>query len=619
MKRVGIYFFYDTDGVVDDYVGYFLEAINQHLEKLIIVVNGKLTVQGRQYLEAYSDDVIVRENIGFDVWAYKTAIEYIGWDELAEYDELLLMNYTQFGPIYPFSEMFDAMNVRELDFWGVTTHHESVGWYDCPMYGYLPEHIQSSFIVIRNKLLASIEYKKFWQNMPVISTYDDSVKYYEGIFTKYFNDMGFSSGTYINTEHLRDITRYPLLLAAREVVIKQRCPVIKRKMFYGHYGVIVQESLGTDARQTYEYIKSYTSYDTGLIWQNILRTCNMRDIWRMLQLNYVASNDTLCAKNVVNKQITSSVGTIGLVAHLYFEDEIEYCIKYIKNAVECTIDVFITTHTQDMKAKIQKVLLKSNISAEIQVVENRGRDVSALLVGAKDFVLSHDLICFVHDKKTTQVKPWSIGQAFAETCFENTLSSTLYVSNVIDLFKNNDRLGILSPLLPLIGPYIQATIDGWTDNFEITQNFLKKNNFKVPIDRRLSPVSPYGTMFWFRTEALRNLFELNFSYDYFPKEPIHYDGTILHAIERSYSLIAQSEGFYAANISTHDFVRTQLTTYEYIYGYLAHQSTSYPTYYQDLNYKVYAKIVSVLPRFVKKPLKYMIITLIDLKNRLKKQ
>ena len=94
MKRVAIYFFYDKDGVVDRYVNYFLEDFKQNLDRLIVVCNGKLTPEGREEFSKYTNEIIVRENKGFDVWAYKEGIEYIGWDNLEKYDELLMINFT---------------------------------------------------------------------------------------------------------------------------------------------------------------------------------------------------------------------------------------------------------------------------------------------------------------------------------------------------------------------------------------------------------------------------------------------------------------------------------------------------------------------------------------------
>ena len=102
MKRVAIYFFYDKDGVVDRYVNYFLEDFKKNLDRLIVVCNGKLTPEGRQEFSKYTNEIIVRENKGFDVWAYKEGIEYIGWDNLKNYDELVMLNMTIMGPVYSF-------------------------------------------------------------------------------------------------------------------------------------------------------------------------------------------------------------------------------------------------------------------------------------------------------------------------------------------------------------------------------------------------------------------------------------------------------------------------------------------------------------------------------------
>lgn len=110
MKRAGIYFFFDKDGIVDRYVPYFITGLHEVVDYIVVVVNGRLTAEGRKTLAEAADDLIVRENRGFDAWAYKEAIEYIGWDELREFDELVIANSTIYGPLYPFQEAFDRMD-----------------------------------------------------------------------------------------------------------------------------------------------------------------------------------------------------------------------------------------------------------------------------------------------------------------------------------------------------------------------------------------------------------------------------------------------------------------------------------------------------------------------------
>ena len=54
---------------------------------------------------------------------------------------------------------------------------------------------------------------------------------------------------------------------------------------------------------------------------------------------------------------------------------------------------------------------------------------------------------------------------------------------------------------------------------------------------------PVGTMFWARPAAIASLIDLRLQWDDYPAEPLGYDGTILHAIERLVPLVAVSSGF----------------------------------------------------------------------------
>jgi rhamnosyltransferase len=47
VKRLGIYFFYDKDGIVDDYNLFLLNDLKENIDKLLIVYNSLLTNVGR--------------------------------------------------------------------------------------------------------------------------------------------------------------------------------------------------------------------------------------------------------------------------------------------------------------------------------------------------------------------------------------------------------------------------------------------------------------------------------------------------------------------------------------------------------------------------------------------
>ena len=553
MKRVAIYFFYDKDGIVDGYVDYFLEDLKKNLDRLIVVCNGKLTSEGRKKFSKYTNEIIVRENKGFDVWAYKEGIEYIGWDNLKNYDELIMLNMTIMGPIYPFKEMFDEMDSRkDIDFWGITKFHKfPVDPWGLIQYGYIPEHIQSHFIAVRKPMLKSYEFKQHWEKMRMINTYFESVSYHESIFTKKFNDKGFKSDTYVNSNDLKDFTDHPIIDYPKKIIKENKCPIFKRRSFFNSYDDFLTRGMGRSSLELFKYIEKNTNYDVNLIWDNILRVENMYDIKNTLHLNYNLPSDySLLEDNKSQK--------IGLFFHIYFEDLIEECFHYVSNVPEYT-DIFITTDKENKKIKIENKFSKLKNKVDVKVIENRGRDVSAFLVPNREEILKYDIACFAHDKKTKQLHPELKGEEFKYKCLENILGNKNFVSNIIDLFIKNPRLGLLSPPAPNHAEFYGNLGREWGENYDITVELLKDLNIESNVDKSKAPIAPYGTMFWFRPKAMKKLLEKTWVYKDFPEEPNKVDGTILHAIERAYPFVVQEAGFYSANVLNEEFARVEMT------------------------------------------------------------
>lgn len=561
VKRLGIFFFYDKDGIVDDYVLYLLDDLVKSLERIIIVCNGLLNKEGREKFKKYTDEVFVRENKGFDVWAYKTALEYVGWDKLAEYDEAVLLNSTIMGPVYPFSEMFAEMDRRDVDFWGITKYgKEEIDPFGCNPYNYVPEHIQSHFMVFRQSFLKSIELKMYWDEMPEIDSYIKSVGYHESAFTKRFEDKGFTWDVYVDTDEYKGLTTYPLIFYPKDLIVNHRCPIFKRRGFFQDYDYVVTNTVGQGSMELYKYLCESGIYDVRMIWQNILRTCSQADIARNLHLNYVLP--TRNEPEPLLEKIAAE-SKVALVMHLYFPDLLEDSLGWASAMPENT-DVYITTNTEEKKKEIEAVFsaLKCR-KLDVRVIENRGRDVSSLLVGVRDVVMDYDYVCFVHDKKTAQVKPGSVGEGFAYKCFRNTLYNRRYVLEMIRLFKENPRLGIASPPAPNHGDFFPGLGYEWTHNYEATKKLADELKIKVILDPEKEHLAPLGTMFWFRPEAMRPLFAKEWKYEDFPKEPNKVDGTLLHAVERLYPFAVQEAGYYPAFVMADEYARIEITNLYY--------------------------------------------------------
>lgn len=71
---------------------------------------------------------------------------------------------------------------------------------------------------------------------------------------------------------------------------------------------------------------------------------------------------------------------------------------------------------------------------------------------------------------------------------------------------------------------------------------LDKMNINFTLDSN-NLIFPAGSMFWYKPDALKSLFLLNLTHDDFPKEPISESGTIMHAIERLFGIVAEYNGY----------------------------------------------------------------------------
>lgn len=558
INRYAVYVFYDKNGIVDEYNDVFLKGLKQVVSHLLVICNGQMRPEGKQRIEAIADEVIFRENKGYDVTAYKEGILKPGFQKLCEYDEVIICNDTMYGPLYPFAEMFDTMAKKDIDFWGITNFHEvPFDPFGTVEYGYLPKHIQSFFMVFRKSLVESQDFQQYWSQFPPINGYEEAIGRHEAIFTKKFADKGFKWAVYADSTDLEGYTYDPLRDFPKYLVEEKRCPVIKKRSFYHEYGEAMERSGGEATREVFNYIDKNLSYDCGLIWKNLLRTQNMADLKKRMQLNYVLSSKTVKKKPEKNYKI-------ALVLHIYYDDLAGYCRNYAESMPEGT-DVYVTVPNEEKLQIVKAAFVDFPYNVEFRITGNRGRDVAPFLVGCKDIIGKYDLICKMHDKRVYQIKPMSLGHSWSYKCFENLQKNKILVENIISLFEQNPYLGMVTPPIPNHGPYYPITGKGeWGDNFKVAKELADTLHLTVDMNPEKEPVAPLGSMFWVRGDALNHLFAHDWQYEEMPKEPIQDDATVLHAIERIYPFCVQEAGYYSAWVMVDTYARVEMDNWRYL-------------------------------------------------------
>lgn len=559
-QRLGIYCFYDKYGHAASFIKTFLDDLMDNLDDLVVVVNGQLSDQARQLFSEYTKTIIVRENKGLDVAAYKQAILTLGWEKLESYDEVICLNDTVMGPVYPFREMFACMDCKDVDFWGITAYAgETVDKEQ------IPTHLQAYWHAYRRSLVSSPAFHEYWETMPLWKDYAEVTRKHEMTFTKHFADLGFTWASYIDWRKYQGYSSYPLLYMPMQIVRDDRCPIFKRRSFFVDYSAYFDQTAGQPALDLYEYLRDHTDYDVDMIWDAILPSYNIDDIRKAMHLDYVLPSQA------INPQ-THDRPRSAFIYHVYFMDLLEDTCHYIASLPEET-DLYITS-TEDKIPQIREYMQQRGISHQATFIPviNRGRDVSALLVAACPVVLSgkYDVIGFAHDKKSSQNQEnghhGTESQGFAYKLMENTLGSEAYVKNILTLFAENPRLGQVTPPPPYHALYFAHTIPhDWGANYEITKELLEDRlGIHVPLSPTKPTASAMGSCYWFRVEALKPLFEYGWKYeDFLPEGQMGEDGTISHAIERANGYICQSRGYYPAWVLSDRYARIEVDSLFY--------------------------------------------------------
>lgn len=551
-RRVIFYLYYESRGIVDDYVTYKLGHLRPFAETIVVISNGDLVDEGRAALEGVADEVWTRENVGFDVWGYKEALERFGEARLAEYDELVLMNYTWFGPVRPFEPVFERMEALEVDFWGITEHggaeHNPFGMEPAS----LPPHIQSHWIAVRPRMFLTEVWRAYWRDMPMINTYLDSVFNHESRFTAHFESFGFRREVAFPPEDYPTV--HPAFDSALQL-IKDGCPVLKRRPFF--HDPLYLDSNTVVGRWLMDAAAEY-GYPVEMILTNIARSAEPR------VLNTNASLLEIMPDTDISYDRSAPL-KLAAIVHIFYEEMTEELLTGVSYLPE-PYDLYITTTSED-KARYIDRILERRADPQIKHVEvrvlpsNRGRDLSAFFVACRDVLLGgdYDLIFKVHSKKTVQ-RDAHIGEFFKRQQLDNLLHSPGYVANLVGLFQKHSGLGLVFP--PTIHMGFPTLGGAWFSNKEPTAALNKRLGIRVPLDD-VSPLAPMGAMWVVRPEAIRLITEVEWDYaDYFA-ETEHRDGGLAHVQERILAYAAGELGYYPRTVANTEYAAISHTFLEY--------------------------------------------------------
>ncbi len=255
--------------------------------------------------------------------------------------------------------------------------------------------------------------------------------------------------------------------------------------------------------------------------------------------------------------VSQSPLRIGIHVHLFHIDMADELVRYLQD-FPTRFDLYVTVTDTAFAPAAQKLfgpaLLPRIGLLKIVPVPNRGRDVAPWILTMRPWQGAYDLFCHVHTKASAHI---GFGDRWRRYLFDNLIRADA-AARVIDIFTRHPDLGCLFPgvysrvrrVLIHANTHANASLYGSEHEYNLITALLKRMDLEGEL-RRSELFFSVGTMFWYRPQALRQLFSVPLELEEFEPEPIGVGGTLAHAVERLPGLVAVRNGYAVRTFTPH--------------------------------------------------------------------
>jgi len=225
-------------------------------------------------------------------------------------------------------------------------------------------------------------------------------------------------------------------------------------------------------------------------------------------------------------------GQVALHVHVFYPELLAPILERLgHNHVKP--DLFLSFSDPALEPAIRQTLAAHQRQASLHPVPNRGRDIGPLLSELGQHLdQAYAFHGHLHTKKSVLIDGGT-AERWREFLLVNLLGDAgrPMADQILATMQEHPDLGLVFPDDP--------GCLGWTDNRTHAESLATRLQLP-PLPEAIN--FPVGTMFWARRGALSRLYQLGLSWDDYPAEPLGYDGTMLHAIERLLPQICLASG-----------------------------------------------------------------------------
>ena len=218
---------------------------------------------------------------------------------------------------------------------------------------------------------------------------------------------------------------------------------------------------------------------------------------------------------------------VAVVVHIYYEDTWPDIAGALRG-LTVPFDLIVTTVAG--RERLIETIRRAYPAAEIEITENRGRDIGSFLTllerGRLD---SYRYICKIHGKKSIDGgRKTYMGAMWRRRLLFDLIGAPGAANAAIDMFERDPSVGMIGPKVFRLPKAGYSEDLSWSANRPMTLKIAERMG--MPADKFQLDFFG-GTMFWVRPEALKPLRDLNLAAD-MPYESGLIDGDLPHALER---------------------------------------------------------------------------------------
>ena len=232
----------------------------------------------------------------------------------------------------------------------------------------------------------------------------------------------------------------------------------------------------------------------------------------------------------------------GIHLHLHYPEFLHELCQFLGN-IDFKFSLYVSITQEKLVTKTQTTLMRSlkNAVVSVKYFANRGRDIGPFVCGFGEQLLSHEIIAHIHTKKSPHNK---LKADWRNQLLTHLMGSKTIVNRLVRHLQESKNLGIV---FPIYHHSLKGQIS-WGTNFEVCEQLATRLNLEVSQEKL--HLFPAGSMFWARSEALKQLFKSGLGIEDFHEETGQIDGTLAHAIERLFGEIVHQSGYQQVQVES---------------------------------------------------------------------